>query len=113
MALKLTDGDYEKAADGVHLREVDGLDTLLQSAWIALRAERRRFYPDKEFGSRICQAQNEPLTETLTAYAAEALERVDGVYVVKTECSGSSAVFTLLLNGHERQVSIDLNDYLQ
>ena len=114
MAIQLIDGGYQ-LRDSNRLYEVYGIDELLQNAFLALRARRFRFYPDKNFGSRIgsiYQAQREPLADYITACAGEALDGLDGVYAVRTVVTDGEAVITLLLNGKERQVNLDLNDYL-
>lgn len=109
MAIQLIDGDYQNTPDH-RLTEVHGMEELLQNVRIALQAKRKRFYPDKDFGSRISTATHEPLAEYITAYACQALERTDGAYVIKSEITGSIAAITVLLNSQERQVSINLND---
>ena len=101
---KLRDGDYVRTADGLDVTELS--DELLQNAEIILKAKKGRFYPDKNFGRRIGKAPPEQSAEYALAFAREALNGADGIYVIGAEINDSTIDFTLMINHEERQVSI-------
>ena len=107
MADKLINGDYVK--ENNTLIKIEYIDELLQNAGLVLNAERGRFYPNKNFGSRIKEAAGRP-AEYALAYARQALDGIDGVFVCSASQSGNSVVLKLMINGEEREVSIALEN---
>jgi phage baseplate assembly protein W len=110
---KIINGDYVKSQNGTALESVDYIDELLQSVRIILSAERGKFYPDKNFGSHLKNIANEPRTEYALAYARQAVDTLDGVFVKKAELVDGSMIFDLTINNEERQVSLDLENDIQ
>lgn len=76
---------------------------LIKSCERALKTKRYSFYPNKDFGSEITAAVSE---EALLAYARQALDGLDGVYVKSARFDGDRAVFLLCINNGEREVGI-------
>lgn len=81
---------------------------ILNSCAAAIKCPREKFYPDKNFGSQILNASDKMASDELLAYARQAVSEIDGVYVKSADVSGDNAVFTILINDEQRQVSIDL-----
>ncbi|MBE6816906.1 MAG: hypothetical protein E7520_04295 [Ruminococcaceae bacterium] len=111
MTDKLINGDYALVPDTKALTQCDYTDELLQNAAILLSAHRGKFYPDKNFGSRIYKA-TQPLEESIAAYAVEALGTLDGVYVKSVSIDGSAAYIRLMINNTEKGVLLNLEHNL-
>lgn len=71
-----------------------------------------KFYPNKNFGSKIKSSLLPPVNEYAAAYAREALDRIDGVFVKSAQYKKPILTVNLIINDEERQVSIDLENYL-
>ena len=110
MAIELINGDYKRSEENGQPLTVSYIEELLQNAFVALNVRRGRFYPDKNFGSKIRGLTETPLEEYAFAYACQALDGLDGVFVKSAEISEGAATLNLILNGTERQVSIDLEN---
>lgn len=108
MTYKLVNGDYEKAEGSKDLEKCEYIDELLQSISMVLYARRGGFYPNKDFGSSIRTALSEPKAGYIAAYARQALEGIDGVFVKEAEPNPGSVRITLMINDTERRVSINL-----
>ena len=107
MSDRLIDGDYVK--ENGALVQVDYIDEVLQNAKLLLKAIRGRFYPNKNFGSHI--RENSDISAAYaTAYARQALDSLDGVYVSSARRENSDIIIKLLINGEEREVSIALEN---
>ncbi len=111
MISRLENGDYVKGENGA-LETVELAEELLQNAFITLKAKRGRFYPNKNFGSRIYEINGEPFSEYALSYARQALDETDGVFALKCEIKDGCAVFVLLINNEEREVRIQLENNL-
>lgn len=111
MADKIINGDYSLIPNTNELVQCDYTDELFQNAVLLLKAHRGKFYPNKDFGSKITEAQ-EPMAEYLAAYAAQALDTLDGVYVKRVYYEDGIAHFRLMINDIERGVIINLENNL-
>ncbi|MBE6719350.1 MAG: hypothetical protein E7571_01680 [Ruminococcaceae bacterium] len=113
MTDKLINGDYRIKTGEKALVQCDYTDELFQDAYVLLSARLGKFYPNKNFGSRINELKNEkPLAEYIEAYARQALSELDGVYVKATDVINGAAVFTLKANNTEGQVIIRFGNNL-
>lgn len=72
----------------------------------ALNAVRGKFYPDKDYGSKIRSICEMPREFYALCYARQALYNMDGVFVKSVRLNGSGYDFTLRINDEERQVRI-------
>lgn len=108
MVSKLVNGDYS-LENGQPLT-VDYLEELLQNAFVAVNTRRRRFYPNKSFGSYIKETAALPLEEYAFAFASQATDGIDGVYVKSAERVSGGVKIKLLLNDTEGEVVIALED---
>ena len=113
MADKLTNSDYTMiSGNRKALTQCDYIDELLQNVCILLLARRGRFYPDKNFGSRISTIDKAPANAYLLDYARQAVDLLDGVYVKNAEFADENAVFDLIINDKERRLLINSENYL-
>lgn len=112
MADRLIDGDYQINDSHDGLVQCDYTDELLQDAYILLNAKRGEFYPNKDFGSKISTIDSEPMDEYLRAFAQQALDRLDGVYVKSAHFDDGTAVINLILNDKEGLVRINIENNL-
>ena len=72
----------------------------------AVFCEKGKFYPDKDFGSKIYEAEeNEKL---MLSYIRMALSKLDGVYVKDIAYNSDEHLITVnvLINNEERQVYV-------
>ncbi len=99
---KLIDGEYVK--DGGELLTVEYIEALLQNISLILHAERGKFYPDKDFGSRIREIKREPFEEYAAAYIRQALYGLDGVFVKSVKKNGNEITVSLTINNEDREV---------
>lgn len=111
MSLKLINGDYAKDKNG-KLIKVEYIDELLQDAMLLLTAGRGRFYPNKDFGSYIKCISKEPFEEYALAYARQALLKINGVSVKSAKKQNEGITFDLIINGEERQVTVQIESKL-
>ena len=111
MASKLIDGDYRRDESG-NAVTVEYIDELLQNAFITLSTRRGRFYPDKNFGSRIKENTALPTDEYIFTYAVQALDGIDGVTVKAAASENGEAVIRLTVNGSEKEVKVQLENNL-
>lgn len=110
MALRLTDGDYVKNENGA--LTVEYIEELLQNALVALSTRRGRFYPNKSFGSYIKGNAEQPLCEYAFAFASQALDGIDGVYVKSAAEAENGLKINLIINSQEREVTVRLENNL-
>ena len=104
MAHKLTDGDYTKQ-NGKSV-DITYIEELLQNAFVAINTRRKRFYPNKNFGSYIKENALTPAEEYAFAYASQAVDGIDGVYVKGAELKDGKIKIKLILNNKEGEVSV-------
>lgn len=64
-----------------------------------------KFYPDKNYGSRI---HTECELGRLLAAARLAVSKLDGVYIKNGKTDGNILLLSVLINNNERTVHIDL-----
>ena len=84
--------------------DTDYINGLLEAAVLCLTTVRGKFYPDKDFGSKISYGLSEP---EILSQARASLEALDVVYVKsvgKTE--NGIVVYNLAINDYERQVEL-------
>lgn len=79
------------------------IEQLLADSLLALKTKRGKFYPDKNFGSRI---DNTLSNEEILAYARQAVSALDGVCIKSAEKMNNKVFFALVLNEEERQVML-------
>lgn len=103
---KLQDGDYVKEADEKEFQTVESIDAIVQCVSAALRTQREKFYPDKNFGSHIRSVLNGENAERVLVYARQAVESFDGVYVKNAVIKHKNLIADLMINGVERSVCI-------
>lgn len=80
------------------------IEQLLANSMLALKGKRGRFYPDKNFGSKIDVSLSEM---EILAYARQAVSSLEGVCVKSAQKLDNKITFQLVLNEEERQVMID------
>lgn len=113
MTNKITNGDYEFDEEIGQVKTVDYIDEVLQTIKLNLFARRGSFYPNKDFGSLLrAEELKNPKQEYALAYARQALDRLDGVYVKLAKIVDDEMIFDLTINDNERQVSIKLEENL-
>lgn len=103
MTPEIINGDYVK--NGKVLKNTEHIDELLQNIALNIRAERGRFYPDKNFGSHIFFNKNMDCDRVL-ALARQAVANIDGVYIKSAKINDINFEFTVIINNLERQVLI-------
>ena len=105
---KLIDGDYRK--ENGRLSEIDLISEVLQNVFVTLSVERGKFYPNKNFGSSISNITNEPMEQYALAFARQALDDTDGVYVLDAVIKSGTAELTVLINDKREKVNIKLEN---
>lgn len=105
-AYKLENGDYVKTDDEKDFQTVEYIDEIVQTASLALKAQRGKFYPDKNFGSHIKNMIANENAERVLVWARQALDSIDGVYVKNALIKDKTLVADLIINNIERSVSI-------
>lgn len=107
MTNKTENGGY--VPDGAAgILQVDYIEELLQNAVLAMKCSRGSFYPDKNYGSLLKNSIKAPAEQYVLAFARQAVECLDGVYVKSAQMNNNIAVLTVLLNNEERQVSLEV-----
>ncbi len=81
-------------------------EALLQNIACAFFTERGKFYPDKDFGSRLREAVISGDCALAAACAAQSLYGIDGVYVKSAEPENGEYKITVGINDEERQVTV-------
>ncbi len=99
MTAEILNGDYVKHAAG--LKEIEHADELLQNILIALTVHRGNFYPDKNFGTHCFGS-----ADYAFAYAGQALNGLNGVYIKSVKENKNGFDFTVIINHCERRVSV-------
>ena len=111
MADRLVDGDYTLISGTKKLRQCDYIDEIMQRVYMILSASRERFYPDKDYGLRLPVASDDPYNFYLQAYAQQAVDSLDGVYIKSAaKLANNSMLFYVVVNDTERTVSINENN---
>lgn len=106
----IENGDYVRCENRRGLKKTEYIDALIQDIVLVLTAKRGKFYPDKNFGSRLYKIADEPRAEYALNYARQAVSSIDGVYIKSADVSADQIVFTLTVNDEERQVSINIEN---
>lgn len=74
----------------------------------ALSCPSGKFYPDKNYGSRLSGKKD---INSLLSAARLAAERLNGIYIKSGKTDGSSLILSVLINDNEeRTVTIDLEE---
>ncbi|MBQ7202855.1 MAG: hypothetical protein IJS03_02425 [Eubacterium sp.] len=109
MADKLTNGDYTIVSGEKALEQIDYINELLQNAFVLLKAKRGRFYPNKDFGSLIYSLDTGNPEKYIEAFAQQALDKLDGVFVKSAVVDSQSGaiLINLLINDTQGQVIIE------
>lgn len=84
------------------------VNSVLYDCVTALLCPRGEFYPDKNYGSHIIRNKNIIDSERLLCYARQAVSGMDGVYIKSAQLNNKNAVFTVMINNENRQVSIEI-----
>jgi hypothetical protein len=103
---KIINGDYVKNSATNSLDTVEYIEEVLQNVKIVLTAQRGKFYPNKNFGSRLGDIDCQPFCEYALAYANQALDEIDGVFVKNVVQKENQVIFNITINDEERQVAI-------
>lgn len=110
MADKLVNGDYALISGTKNLQQCDYIDELMQRVYMIMNADRGRFYPDKNYGLKVLGANDKPESLYLQAYAQQAVDGLDGVYIKSAVKTQSDMRFTVIVNDTERTVRINENN---
>ena len=108
----MTDNNSLQASEQ-HYIEPEQLARALADAETVIRTYRRRFYPNKSFGSRLYAlqvAENETAEIAALAAVRQAVRDMDGVYALKACAQDGQLCITLLINGTEGVVRLPLNE---
>ena len=108
LSCRLIDGEYEKDSQG-KLIKAEYTDALLQKALLLIEAKRGRFYPDKDFGSRIDEINIEPFEEYALSYIRQALDGLDGTFVTEAKKDSEALKIRLIINDEEKEVILPLD----
>lgn len=84
------------------------LTEALRSCVLAIRCERGRFYPDKDYGSSISQLENYSNRRLVLALARQAVGNIDGVFIKNVSIASDTATFEVYINNEREQVVINL-----
>ena len=103
MTPEIMNGDYVK--NGNALKEIEQLEELLQNIALNIRAERGKFYPDKNFGSHIFSSKAKD-EDYIAGFARQAVSAINGVYIKSAKIKDNTFEFTVIINNLERQVLI-------
>ena len=87
------------------ISNLEDIDSVLRSVSMALKCSKDKFYPNKDYGSRL--KYNMGVGE-LIARARCAVEQIDGVYIKSAKLNGNLLEIIVLINDTERSVSINL-----
>lgn len=89
------------------------IDELAKSIKFMLNVKRKKFYPNKNFGSLLREIFLEPKSEYALSYARQALDGIDGVFVKSARIKDDKYIFNVIINGYEREVEIKNDNILQ
>ena len=103
----------EKEILGMMIENEQHIDELARSIKFLLNARRGKFYPNKNYGSLLRDIFLEPKSEYALSYARQALDGIDGVYVKSAKLRNNNYIFSLIINGYEREVEIKNDNILQ
>lgn len=109
MSYRLVDGEYALDGGGNPI-PIEYYEDLLQKVLLALKAKRGKFYPNKDFGSRLNEIEKEPFEKYAESYARQALDGFDGVFVKKVIKDGNALTFQLLVNEREEEVILQIEE---
>ncbi len=85
----------------------DFIDSILCDCVMAVLCPLGEFYPDKDYGSQIKNSADID-SGILLAYARQAVNKINGVYIKSVKTDNKEAQFDVVINDSERQVSIDI-----
>lgn len=108
-SFKLIDGEYVKDGDG-RLITVEYIEALLQNVCLIIGTQRGKFYPDKNFGSRLSTDIKEPFEEYAQTYIRQAIYGLDGVFVKKVRRNGNGITVILIINDEEKEVTLPFEE---
>ncbi len=109
MSYKINNGEYETDESGMPIK-VCYKDELLQNAALAIGCKRGRFYPDKDFGSRLSMLCREPIEEYAESYIRQALSALDGAFLKKVTRGDGVLTAEFEINGEEKEVVFQLEE---
>ncbi|WP_297131041.1 hypothetical protein [uncultured Eubacterium sp.] len=88
------------------MNDTDVIGELLKNAVRCFTVRRGRFYPDKNFGSKISLAQT---NAEILAFARQSVAEVDGVFVKSASKNNYGVTFEVTVNGEERTVTANFD----
>lgn len=89
------------------------IDELASSVAFLLNVKRGSFYPNKNFGSYLSSKVIEPKCEYALAFARQAVDGIDGVYIKSVKQNIDGFVFKVIINDYEREVAIKYDNFVQ
>lgn len=107
MSYRLSGGEYALDENGRPV-SIEYIEELLQGVLLASTAPRGRFYPDKNYGSRLSEIEREPYEEYARAYISQAVDSIDGVFVKKVIKADGILKVQLLINDSEEEVILNI-----
>ena len=107
MSYRLSGGEYALDENGKPV-SIEYIEELLQGVLLASKTPRGRFYPDKNFGSRLGEIDREPFEEYARAYISQAVDGLDGVFVKKVIKTEDEIKVQLLVNDSEEEVILEI-----
>lgn len=90
------------------IKENEQLYEILESCLTAIGCPRGEFYPNKNFGSQLKKYSSQITERQALDFARQAVKDIDGVMVKSAEILKNTAVFTILINNEEGQVTVKL-----
>lgn len=112
MTEKIINGDYILADGKDNVQSVEYIDEIIQTIKMLLVTRRGRFYPNKDFGSLLQSNLPQPSDEYALAYARQALEGLDGVFVSTARVDNGVIYLDVIINSEEKQVIQQIGNYI-
>lgn len=112
MTEKIVNGDYIMMNDSDNIQSVEYIDEVIQTIKMLLVTQRGKFYPNKDFGSLLKQSLPQPSEEYALAYARQALEGLDGVFVNTVRVDNGTIYLNVSINSEEKQVIQQIENYI-
>lgn len=112
MTEKIANGDYVMQDNSDNVQSVEYIDEVVQAIKMRLVAQRGKFYPNKDFGSFLRQELPQPEEEYALAYARQALEGLDGVFVSSARLEDGTIYLGVAINAKEMQVIQQIENYI-
>ncbi|MCD7873129.1 MAG: hypothetical protein LUG21_07535 [Clostridiales bacterium] len=102
----IENGDYVLEENALKTDEYS--EIIYQDIIRMLKTDKGSFYPDKNFGSKLTAASEKPINVCAVGLAREAVLNANGVYI-KSVCEKQNGFnVTVVINGIEREVLIEI-----